>query len=772
MRVVAGGVIVAASLWGALGAAPPEALPHQPATARRCTLPANVPPVIGAWFPQASEMGPGGYRDYLDAMADHSHYNLLTTTMRNRAAQMVDAPVHDWFKRAAAYAQSRGIGVVLELDVRHSIPVFKKRYPNELQERLWLQEIELTGKADEVVADVSYRQDHNDAICAAAANAIRLERVYRYQRTLEGVDSDSIADITASCRVTKATATALSVAVPRNTRVAGRKACIVARITFDFPDVFGPHLIPFESEIIRQYADVRLAGLMKDEWGFPATHDGNPRKNAYWYSRHQADAYAKATGGRDLVRDSLLMWMGERGRESQRQAAINHLMRLRYLRNTEIERAFYRATKATFGSGAFVGTHDTTFPYPDAREFERNGLNWWAATRDYGQSDETTPYCCRTSMAKKFGGAVWYNQWYAPTPDSYEKLIWSYALAGGRMNFHVFYRSPPPWSERGKDLLRTKIPRADCRIRLLNFVSDAPVDCPVAVIFGHACAMNWAGPGFNDVGTGLADAFWRAGYYADLIPSSELAERALRVDDRGDIWFGRQRYAAVVLYDPEFENAATAEFFQKAAQGKTVLYRMGDWTKDFDAKPVDGNAALPRRMKVATQIQACADVVIAELRTLRVEPQTRATVTLPKWGDLGRTSAALPSSGKCRLLDGTVIFAAGEKDVLGDPIQTTIKMHGSNVVFDAVGIAAVRLGKDGKLDAMAAGGLKAFRGGGTSIELSERADLAVWRDDQGRMHGVLQDWSGPVPASLSAITDDWLRLAAPTPLAKKTDLQR
>ena len=132
--------------------------------------------------------------------------------------------------------------------------------------------------------------------------------------------------------------------------------------------------------------------------------------------------------------------------KAERTAAINHLMRLRYLRNTEIERAFYRATKATFGSGAFVGTHDTTIPFPDAREFERNGLNWWAATRDYGQSDETTPYCCRTSMAKKFGGAVWYNQWYAPTPDSYEKLIWSYALAGGRMNFHVFYRSPPPWS--------------------------------------------------------------------------------------------------------------------------------------------------------------------------------------------------------------------------------------------------------------------------------------------------------------------------------------
>ena len=242
------------------------------------------------------------------------------------------------------------------------------------------------------------------------------------------------------------------------------------------------------------------------------------------------------------------------------------------------------------------------------------------------------------------------------------------------------------------------------------------------------------------------------------------------MDDQGGIWFGRQRYAAVVLYHPEFENAATAEFFQKAAQGKTILCRLGDWTKDFNAQPFDGNATLPRRMKVATDIEACTDAVIAELRNLRVEPQTRATVTLPKWDDRGRTSAALPSSGKCRLVDGTLILASGEKDVLGDPIQTTIRMHGSDVVFDAVGIAAVRLGKDGKLDAMAAGGLKVFRGGGTSIELSQRADVAVWRGDHGRMHGVLQDWVGPVPDSLSAITDDWLRLDVPTPLAKTTDL--
>jgi hypothetical protein len=732
--------------------------------------PANIPPVIGAWFPQESEMRPGGYRDYLDAIADHSHYNLLTTTMRNGQRQMIDPDVHDWFKQAAIYARQRGIGIALELDIRHSIPAFKNRYPDELQERLWLQEFNLPESGD-LLADVSYPCGHGDAICGAGAIAIRLERAYSYTKTAAGIDPDTVADITAFCKTPKTAPRSFSAALSCGSGVKDRKVCIIARVAFDYPAVFGPHLIPFEEETIRQYADLPLAGLMKDEWGFPACHDGNPGKDGFWFSRWQADAYAKATGGQDLVRDSLLMCFGERGRERQRQAAVNHVMELHRLRNTEIEQAFYRATKATFGPNAFVGTHDTVFPYPDAREFERNGLNWWTATRDYAQSDEITPYCCRTSMAKKFGGP-WYNQWYAPTPESYERLIWSYALAGGRMNFHVLWSGDPPFSELGKKLLRSPVIRADCRIRLLNFISAAPVDCPVAVIFGHACAMNWAGPAFNDVGTELTDAFWRAGYYADLIPSSELRDQVLRVDADGNIWFGQQRYAAVVLYHPEFENATTAEFFRKAAKGKTLLYRIGDWTKNFDAKSFDGNAALPPRMKIARDINGCAEAVLAELRHAGIEPQTCATMTFPKWGGMGRTSAALPSSGICRLLDGTVILASGQNDVRGDPIQKTIKVaprHGSgqdghDVAFDAVGVAAVRLDKGGKLEALAAGALKSFRGGGVSLDLPQRIDLALWRDAEGKWHGVLQDWTGPVPAALLAFTRDWLRLRVPRPL--------
>jgi hypothetical protein len=735
-------------------------------------LPGNVPPVIGAWFPQEPAIAdPEGYRDFLDAAAAHSHFNLLTTTMRDPYREMVDPFVHDWFQRAAIYAKRRGMVIALELDARHSLDAFRKRYPDEMQERLWLKESDLGAEAA-VTVEMDYGKfgHHGDAIVDDMGfQSIKLERAYSYVRGSDGIAPTTVKDITATCRQLASKQwrerwfSKMSVVIPSTTSDKGRKVCLISRVTMNYPAVFGPHLIPFEEATIKQYADLPLAGLMKDEWGFPAEHEGNPQKDGYWFSRFQAAAYAKATGGRDLVRDSLLMWAGEVGRERERQAAINHVMEMHRARNAEVEQAYYRAAKATFGPKAFVGTHPTSFPVLDSREFERNGLDWWAATRDFAQTDETTPYCVRTALAKKFGGAVWYNQWYKPTPESYEKGVWSYALTGGRMNFHVLFPLPVNGAELSKALLRTKVSAADCRVRLLNFISDAPVNCPVAVIFGHAAAMNWAGPSYHNAGTELTDALWRAGIYTDLIPSSEIGDPALRVGKDGYIWYGRQRYEAVVLHQPEFENASTATFFQQCANGKTTLYRLGDWTKDFNARPFDGNAALPAGMRAMPSIGACASAVLAEVQSRGCEPQTPATNDFPRWNNTGHTSADMPSSGRCRLTDGTVILACGARDPLGDPIQQTIEVGGQEVTFDTIGVAAVRMDHRGKVEALAAGGLRCVTAGDLRIELPNRADVALWRRN-GKWEGVLQGCDGPVPEPLVKLTKRWLRLKVPRPL--------
>jgi len=527
------------------------------------------------------------------------------------------------------------------------------------------------------------------------------------------------------------------------------------------PDVFAPHLFEFQRGILAKYADTAIRGACKDEWGFPPCFDGNPAKNDHWFSKWFAAAYAEHTSGRDLVRDALLMTFGERGRQSERQAAINHYMELCRQRNAAIECDFYDAVKATFGPKGIVATHPTWWPYPNVNEIKKNGLDWWASRRDLAQVDEVTPFCARTALAKKWGSPIWYNMYYSSKLADYETSVWTHALGGGRINYHPLFPvpSPPGWSH--EVLLRGGMTRGDCRVRLLNFIANAPIDCPVAVVFGHACAMNWAGPGYDDVGMDVASRLWESGFYADLIPSSELADGSLKIDSNGQLRYGSQRYAAAVLYHPEFERPETASLFQQAAKGPTALFRVGEWTKDFDGNPVDERCGLPKAMQAAADSASCAANVVEHLRQAGIVPQEPATGKVG-WGK--QWTAAPPTKGHCRWLDGTHLWVAGEKDVAGDPIRGTFDVNGHEVTFDGIGVIAVRLDDAGGLAALAAGGLKHFRAGSFEIRLEQPIDLALWRDAAGQMHGAMQDWNGPAPAALSAVTSDWMRLAVPTPI--------
>ena len=512
--------------------------------------------------------------------------------------EVASAEVHDQIKAAAAYAQRRGMGVVMDLDVRLARAAFQRTYPDELQEMLRLRETQPSDAGEAAIAIGS--DTPNDHYTFRTTPYIplagRLVRAYSYVRGPDGIAPESIRELTAAaCEVKEASAKRVAVAIACGPQGKGQHVCLMAAFTHFTPDVFAPHLLSFQREILRQYADASLRGACKDEWGFPPCYDGNPAHNDYWLSKWFATAYAERTGGRDLVRDTLLMTFGERGRVGQRQAAINCFMELCRQRNAAIECDFYQATKETFGPNAVVATHPTWWPYPGIREFKKNGLDWWGVRRDWAQVDEVTPFCVRTALAKKWVSPVWYNMFYAPQVADYQTSLWTHALGGGRINYHPLWPVKDAPGSTHAPLLRGGLTRGDCRVRLLNFITRAPLDCPVAVIFGHACATNWAGPAYDDVGIALTNRLWQAGFYADLIPSSEIANQAVKIGKDGSVCYGPQRYAAVVLYHPEFEQPTTAAFFRQAAKGPAALFRVGQWNTDFDGRPTDARCACRSR---------------------------------------------------------------------------------------------------------------------------------------------------------------------------------
>ncbi len=89
-------------------------------------LPGRLPPEIYAWFwSEGQEFTPGGYRQFIDRVADHSNFNLLTTSLRAPAREITLSDTHEQVKRAVEYAHSRGIRIVFagcRCEIRCGLP--------------------------------------------------------------------------------------------------------------------------------------------------------------------------------------------------------------------------------------------------------------------------------------------------------------------------------------------------------------------------------------------------------------------------------------------------------------------------------------------------------------------------------------------------------------------------------------------------------------------------------------------------------------------------
>jgi len=721
-------------------------------------------PDVGCWFWTEREFEPDGYRDFIDLVAAHAPYKLLTTSIRAPLVEVTDREVHDQVAAAVRYARRFGIGVVMDLDVRLARQAFRRAHPDELQEMLRIRPVVFGADGPGEVCIES--TDLNDHYTGRTTHYVplsgRLVRVYAARGPAGEITADALVDVTGRCQVVEATEARVVVRAPREVHPEGGSVYALVAFTHLTPDVFAPSLLEFEANTLRSYADVPLAGVCKDEWGFPPCFETQPAHNDYWYSEHLASAYSRETGGRDLVRDCLLMYAGdgrgEAGRERAR--AINVLMRMVWQRNAEIEDAYFRTIKAVFGSKALSATHPTWFPYPDVREVHKNGLDWWAATRDLAQTDEITPFSCRTALSKKWGSSVWLNMYYSTDYEEYVRELWAGALGGGRVNYHPLCPREAPVFDSSAALLRGGLMRGQCRVRLLNYISRSPLDCPVAVVFGHAAALNWSTPAYGDAGVGVANALWEAGYPADLIPTSEIATGALSIARSGRLRYGAQEYAAAILYHPEFEPLATGRFLDRVARrGATRVAWVGPWTMGPDGAPLDGKAGLSS-VGGSEDVDSCVRRTIEALLAAGVPPQTRA-IAETRWG---LPVAIPPREGSARLLDRTHIVVSAAREAGGDTIRGTVALGPHAVDVEAVGLVAARWRDDGVLEAMAAGGLRRFVTEGFVLELREPVDLALWRDESGHWRGVVQGLDGPPPAELLALTRRWGRLSVPPPV--------
>lgn len=681
-------------------------------------LPLSLPPEIWTWG--TGSPGSERYMKSLDMIADQSNFGFLTTKSPN---EITTPEAHAHVKRVVEYAHSRGIRLAVDLDIRRARIAFHEQYPDQQQWMLRIRSFPLQapGPVRAEIASTKLRDHTGDQVLLSG----RLVRVWRVAKTRKNLPSD-LEELKGGFRVVEESDQRVTLEISAGASAGAEELIVAAAFEYRTPDVFSPELIPFQTKILEQYRDTGMDGTMKDEWGFPPVYNHGAKDGDFWLSKNIAAAYTKAGGG-EFVGDCALMTLGIGGPRDQRLAAVNRYMRLILTENARIENSFYRDTKRLFGPGAFVVVHATWghLPYGDAF---KNGYSWWQATRDFGQTDEQWPLPVRTSLAKKMGGPVWYNQFHERRyPESIYWEIWRNARAGGRVNF-----LSPNWVLQDKAAMR-----AESRVRLLNYISHAPLDCPVAVVFGHSAAVNWVGPHFGDLGVDFANDLWARGVRADVIPSTEIQTGALKIDPDGQVSFGVQKYKALVFLNPEYEPDSTFDFLRKVGRANTQLFIRGQRTLTFDGKPrseadmiVDSAGADPTPSRV---VQFLTKAHSAPMSPYRVE--------------------VAPLADQSGLTDGTTFLARGEHDPAGDLIDETFYCGTFRVRAKATGLFAIKLSREGELESLAASDLRFVEAGKFRLELSEPVDLALWREN-GRLRGVIQGSAKP-PAALLELTNDW-----------------
>ena len=682
----------------------------------------------------------GAHARIFDLLRDRSDWNVITFALRcvpDLSSPVIEQRVAD----AVARLNGTGVEFKMNIDPRIMRNEFFSRWPDDC---LHLRQFE-TVKPDAVGTacfrvEQEFLRDHKcyGTVPYSWWKPGRLVSV----RAVKNGDPSTLRNVEAKDIVT--TTNAVSGVVM------GLAPDEVLLAEADFPlreiDPCSPHLLPFMREMMLRYKKLGVSGSYMDEWGFQSPRSAMVGGRAFWHSEHFARDYAAHSGGRDLERDLALFALGVKTEATY--AAANAYIRTIFDRCREMEGFHYDVNKEMFGPDAFVGIHPTWHPNPgSAAEYFHDGLDWWVAKRDWALTDESTPVCIATGLAKKFGSPLWLNQGYSEEPVDYVRALWRYALCGGRMNWHGITAASPADSGKGAPYLKRRYQnaaerryrrladlhgrrtvRADETLRLLPLMTCAPVDCPVAHVFGHERLVNWQDPAYCDWGREFVHGLGAMGYYADAYPASEIAEGTFAVDEGGRLQVGDQRYAAVVLH-----NLSASE------------------RKRWD----DFVAATGMRATRAF-VNPSVDEVAAHLESVKAVKQTPFGNT----GFRGGTRNLLPpSDGIVHLTDGTVArIKGGHPDLAGDVIEGEIEAGGIAVKYKARGLFAVRA-ENGALTGIAGGEISQIAAPGMSLALPKPADIALVKLSDG-WHGVWQtgDCSAPVPAELLKVTRKWVKL--------------
>ncbi|MBQ9873935.1 MAG: hypothetical protein IJM30_05695 [Thermoguttaceae bacterium] len=720
------------------------------------------------------------YKHLVDAVAPYGAFDVLTITLRSNFSLVDNAKAVETTRKAVEYARDKyGIKSILDIDLRIARHDFERERPDLAQERLYFQERELSEGATETGFLAPNLTDHYTGNAPYFVRGGRVVKAWAYNKTESGdIDPASIVDVTDFAKwnrdqyVAKSAPDAAPDATTINefsatferSELPSQRSFVTCAVAFrySYPDLFADETLELERKLYEQFGSVPAYGVAKDEWGFPPHFDRNDNLDDFWYSERMRQAYAAKFPNRDLVDDLFLAFRPRVGSTEERIESIDRFRRLCSDRVVEYEFQNYELTKKLWGDDAFVGVHCTWYPWPNVLEMRKNGIMWWKAPRDFAQTDEYAPFSARNGMAKGTD-SLWINMFYARQVPEYIWEHWTAAASGGRVHIHNIYPRDEnsPKNEIDPRLLPIVadggVAKIRQKIRMLNLLSNAPIDSPVAVVFGRYGAANPLLPEYKTIGCDICDRFAVEGVPADLIPVDEIRSssrdgRPLWSVEDGFLRYGRQKYRAIIMNG---ESSVERDDFDSlrsladsSGSGKTKIF------------------SLPATA-TAEEKDALVKEIVGSLKESGFAPRTPWVADSYEFDNDAERASRPPRKCVSRFLDGTILWTAAEESDFGDPIvldSERLELDGKGTTPEisvrANGVFATRFNEAGELTGVVASELKSFRVGEFGVELSDEEigddpiDVALWKDDRGEWRGVFQRGANDAPEGLAKLVSN------------------
>jgi len=664
-------------------------------------------PEIGYWFISPNLVPEDQYLSHLENIEKNCPYTLLFLTARDGASFYDYKVFHPVFQKIVAEAHKKGLKVGLQL---------WGNYKDSIREDSQQMIVE-----NEVTLDQS-----GNASFTAKAKYIRfpdrvlhsdLFRVYAFQKTGDGFyDPSTLKDITGQCESSSPDKSTVLLKIKGGNALKGFTACIMTRQTCSQSSMWGEVEINGFAEAMKAYSDIPFDGFALDEYGnkFVARNvelKADEPFRGRWYSTAMADAFQKATG-HPLEKVLFDGRYAPAGKPEIRIRAINEYMEFMRQGAIRVETAVNLKSKEIFGKNIFNGIHNTYHNSLVNDEIWANGIGWWSAPREYGQTDERTPTPTQMGIAMAHSKNAMYNQFYDANLEPVLVKAFSDLRWGIRTHYHALNDKRPNRFDLEFPEAIAGINKIENCARLLNKANPALPKINLLVIFGMEALCNWypnpASRGIYDINDKLgieekAVEIWNAGYLNALVPSDLIVSNQLKIGKNGKPVLNGHTFDAILYLNPQYAREPVLKFLEAYESKGGKLMVEGTANNDFNANDISKRFA-----NILSK---------ATVKGYSVE-------ALPK---LGLSKNLLPDG--CKNEDGSYVFI-DRSSLITDAMATfSVDLDGDNYSGSYKGIAIIAADKKQGLYKLAAAGMKELRKNGKII-LSFRDPVDIFTEKQ------------------------------------------